>query len=53
MNQCSQHLETEMRKHANISDRNYEKLEEKMETLQQIYLNKTGVIKLQMIGAQA
>jgi len=40
-NQCSQHLETEMRKHANISDRNYEKLEEKMETLLQIFLNKT------------
>ena len=55
-NICSQHLGTEIRKHANISDRNDRKIEDKidgLETLLQILLNKTGAIRLPMIWSQA
>jgi len=43
-NRCSQYLETEMREHANMSDRNFKNVENKIdgvETLLQIFLNKT------------
>ena len=50
-NKCSKHLQTEIRDHANISEKNDEKLEDKMDDLEallQIFLNKTGVIKQSM-----